>query len=352
MAQPLGFQRSILTALAFSTFSFAAHAAEVYNKDDVKLSLGFGARVQAVSNGDQDFSANMSSLRLYSGASYKDWLKLEFNTELDGEDDIHLLDAVVKAEANEAFNVWAGRFLPPSDRSNLSGPYYLGQWNFPIAQAYPAIFAGRDNGLAVWGQFQGGQYKYQAGVFAGREGAFNPNHQQLFAGRIVINFLDPEPGYYNSSTYYGEKDILALGFTVQSQKDAATDLVTTGDFTGWSLDGLFERKFQDWVATVEGTYYNYDTDDVNDPTLRQGKSWFLLGALLAPQKFGLGKVQPTVRYATYDSDFLGTSKTWDFGVNYIINAHNLKFSLMWQRSQADTSAPWGDAVVAGLQLQF
>ena len=27
----------------------------------------------------------------------------------------------------------------------------------------------------------------------------------------MVDVLDPEPGYYNSSTYYGTKDVLAFG---------------------------------------------------------------------------------------------------------------------------------------------
>ncbi len=38
--------------------------------------------------------------------------------------------------------------------------------------------------------------------------------------RLVANLLDPEPGYYNASTYYGEKNIAAIGFSLTDQHDA------------------------------------------------------------------------------------------------------------------------------------
>ena len=47
------------------------------------------------------------------------------------------------------FNVWSGRFLPPSDRANLYGPYYAHHWAVytdGIQDGYPFIFQGRDNG--------------------------------------------------------------------------------------------------------------------------------------------------------------------------------------------------------------
>ena len=46
--------------------------------------------------------------------------------------------------------MWAGRFLPPSDRFNLDGPYFLNAYNFPIVQAYPALENGRDNGCCYY----------------------------------------------------------------------------------------------------------------------------------------------------------------------------------------------------------
>src|ERR1041384_5777303 len=122
---------------------------------------------------------------------------------------IHVLDAVAQFEPSELFNVWMGRFLPPSDRANLSGPYYQNAWNYPgTVNGFPSIYAGRDDGVAAWGQTGGGKFKYQAGVFT-----VDPSvviGDAIFAARAVYNFLDPEPGYYNSSTYYGAKDILAV----------------------------------------------------------------------------------------------------------------------------------------------
>ena len=105
----------------------------------------------------------------------------------------------------DAFNVWLGRLLPPSDRANLDGPFYLLNLDFPFVSAFPAIFAGRDDGGAIWGELLDKHFKYQVGVFNGVRGKDSPNRKDsvLLAARLVYNFLDPEPGYYNASTYYG-----------------------------------------------------------------------------------------------------------------------------------------------------
>ncbi len=52
------------------------------------------------------------------------------------------------------FNIWVGRFLPPSDRANLYGPFYAHEWDVytdGIQDGYPFVFQGRDNGVVYWG---------------------------------------------------------------------------------------------------------------------------------------------------------------------------------------------------------
>jgi hypothetical protein len=46
-----------------------------------------------------------------------------------------------------------GRMLPPSDRANLSGPFYVSAWSFPgVVSNYPNLAVGRDNGMLLWGK--------------------------------------------------------------------------------------------------------------------------------------------------------------------------------------------------------
>ena len=53
-----------------------------------------------------------------------------FNTDYNGAtDSINVLDAVAEIGLAPEFNIWAGRFLQPSDRANLYGPFYAHDWN-------------------------------------------------------------------------------------------------------------------------------------------------------------------------------------------------------------------------------
>ena len=78
------------------------------------------------------------------------------------------MDAIGRFEFNQYVNIWAGRFLPPSDRANLYGPYYANDWTpyaDGVADYYPNVAIGRDNGVAYWGDF--GLAKVQLGLFDG-----------------------------------------------------------------------------------------------------------------------------------------------------------------------------------------
>ena len=135
------------------------------------LRTSFTSVENAAPDGESSSSDfNLDSVRLYINGQVTDTIKMTVNTEYDGvEEKMRVLDAIARFEYSDTFNLWAGRFLPASDRSNLSGPYYLTTWNFPSVQAYPAIFAGRDDGVAYWGQVNEGQFKWQFSVTEGPE---------------------------------------------------------------------------------------------------------------------------------------------------------------------------------------
>src|SRR3569832_2234506 len=234
----------ILSPLS-STTSSVAHAGGTIKIDDTRsISLGVGLRTSfnmikdAAPDGtsrSKDFK--LDDARLYIGGQLHELIGFELNTETQTTSDpaatesIRVLDAVLKFGFNDYFNIWIGRFLPPSDRSNLSGPFYLNSWNFPLVKRYPAIFAGRDDGAAIWGQFGKGFFKYQVGAFQGlgTTGAVpNQKDSLLYTGRLPLNLWDPEPGYYNSSTYYGAKNVLALGLVAMSLLCAVGSAAASG----------------------------------------------------------------------------------------------------------------------------
>jgi hypothetical protein len=211
----------------------------------------------------------------------------------------------------------------------------------------------------VWGQINGGQFKYQLGFFEMNPqpgGTANPR----FAARAVYNVLDPEPGYYNSSTYFGTKDILAIGAVFQYQPapegapdDAANAL--------WNLDVLYENNFGGaGTLDVEGAFYGFGGAD-------QGTSFFLLGSFLIEQKVGIGQFQPMLRiqragWSDGDSfdgvvappDEDASRITVDGGIHYIINGHNARLAATIQHTTtkvADLDSVDDTILILGGQIQ-
>ena len=202
--------------------------------EDTWLTVGAGLRtsysatrtsaVGVSGAGPYDNNFNIDNARIYLNGRGHDCLGFEFNLDTNnaqnfwdhkdnasyvGESsaDMRILDAIVKFEFNDLVNIWMGRMLPPSDRANLSGPFYQNAaWAFPFTQfGYQDIFQGRDDGAALWGQLGGGAVKYQIGVYEGVNseagfetqniGAGAGSDDLLFAGRFTVNLLDPESGY-------------------------------------------------------------------------------------------------------------------------------------------------------------
>ncbi len=358
-----------------------AHAGAVISfGDDKSISIGFGLRTSftSLSYGAPDGKSrsadfNLDSIRLYLGGSLNKYIKGTFNTERASDGTINVLDGYGQFEFADWINLWVGRMLPPSDRSNLDGPYYLNDWLFPgIVSQYPAKFAGRDDGATLWGKPFDKKLVYSFGVFEGHNrvtGASNQSDNVLFAGRVAYNFWDPEPdpAYYTSSTYYGSVNVLTLAVAGMFQKDGVGTAGLKGDYKSWNIDGLFEKNLADiGVVTLEGAYYQYNTGGVADVAtnfngagstanvggLTQGRAYLADGAFLFPQTIGWGKFQPVARYQEFDASLTHTStRQYDMGVNYVIDGHNARVTADYAIIQ-QSGKKENNEIVLGVQLQY
>lgn len=361
----------LILALGLVTGSGLVQAGGMLKIDDTKwVSIGAGIKTSfrasedsAPSGSDWSKDFNVDSARIYINGQVHEYIKLEFNTEKEGDANVRILDVVGKFEFSDYANFWVGRFLPAVDRFNLDGPYYLNTYDFPIVQGYPAIFAGRDDGISYWGQHNGGQFKWQFGAFQGCSdsnacGASGANTEDnlLYTYRFVYNVFDPEPGYYNSSTYYGAKDILAIGVAGAMQSDATGTAANPADLNIYSVDVLFEKPMPGGVLTAEGAWFNYDYDDAtNTPGLfPQGDSYLLSGAWLFPQQVGIGQLQPQLRYQNVDTDAGVETEQWEAMLNYIIDGHNAKVTFSYGNTEVSGGGASTDSdfILVGLQLQI
>jgi len=106
--------------------------------------------------------------RIYLAGDVTENISVMFNTDYNNStNNMGILDAVGQFHISPKLNVWFGRFLPPSDRANLYGPFYANEWsvyNDGIQDGYPFVFQGRDNGVAYWGDFKAGAAKVKVSV--------------------------------------------------------------------------------------------------------------------------------------------------------------------------------------------
>jgi hypothetical protein len=304
---------------------------------------------------------NIDNARLYLNAAGHDILGAELNFDINNAQgfgagttesgEFRVLDAILKIEFGDLVNIWMGRMLPPSDRANLSGPYFQNNWAFPYTQfGYYNIFQGRDDGIMVHGSVREGAVEYALGVYDGYDGT--PSDELMVAGRLSVNLLDVEEGYYNSSTYHGTKEILTLGFAFQNQQDA----VAVGtDYDAYNFDLLYERPTSSGgVVTLEGAYYSFaGTQSDND-----GHSYFLLVSYMLASEYSVGaltgRVVPYFRHQEFTRDANADDlaiRSNDWGFHYVIHGHNARVTFEYSDVDTDTTSQI-DSLKLGMQLQF
>ena len=287
------------------------------------------------------------------------------------------LDLIGQLDFMDAFHVWLGRMLTPSDRSNFSGPWFMPAWNYSgVLDGYfgprGTEEVGRETGMTVWGDINKGKFKYYLGVLdldsnfgvlsktgAGGMAAQNP----LISARLAYAFVGSEPGFYGSSTYYGGQDIVALGAAFQYQKKYA--LPGPKDAAGvqgpdvkdnlveFNADLLAEKKLDAGTPGIEAAYYHEsgDSRSFNDffyvmPTFTTGEILPAKGKLNALFRFQMAK--------TGDDAAKATHTIFEPAVAYLFKDYFAKLQLSYSYGKTTTDAGTANKyqfVQLGFQIQ-
>lgn len=368
------------TALAGATITFG---------EDKSITAGFGfissysSVEDAAANGSRSNDFALNSARLYLSGSFNKYIKGMLNTERTGGGtdlngsgaNVEIIDANVQLQITPEVAIWAGRFLPPSDRANMAGPYYSsggggGYWaNIVSRYGWNGGVIGRDEGVAVvssllddhlaisFGAFEGDNIFRFSGVGALSETAGRKD-KPMYAGRVQYAFWDSEPGYYGTGNYFGAKDILTVGISGKQKTDGAVSATGVGDYTNVSIDLLMEKKnVGPGTLSLEAAYYDYDTDKVF--TSEQGKAYYVGTGYLFNQQVGWGKFMPFARYQEFDADNNVKTERIDVGVNYVIAPYNALISAEYQQTDVSGSGSTTlpnrgktDAILISMQFQF
>ena len=159
---------------------------------------------------------------------------------------------------------------------------------------------------------------------------------------------------------------MAVAFVARYEQDGAgigTTATTQGDYFGWNVDVLMEKKLSNGaVLNLEGSYYDTDTDDIDDGTITQGQSYRMLASYMLPNKVGWGKFQPYARYQHVAQDQcagancgggnFGTRGIMEGGLNYIIDGHNAKIMSSYISDKASSNAEPTHRFILGMQFQL
>lgn len=325
---------------------------------------------------DTTMDFNFRRNRLALMGRYGDMMSLYVQTEFlesqnigtfnvpDSKNDagFSILDAAMRFEINDSFNVYLGKLKYNLSRENLEAceaPLTLDRSLF-IRAPYVGT---RDNGVAVWGNFLNGLLQYRADVMEGRSAttaaapAPESNFRYSFRGHVSV--LDPENKYGYKGTYLGKKKVLTVGGAYQyEQKVAYADTVAkTGakDYKAWTVDGFFEYPLEGiGTVTLSGAYEDIDLGDAYkganpDPDTvglnGQKNGYYVKGAYMLPmlplQFFG--------RYEKWRFAALNTSTTNDAtqnifdqgvdwyggGLNYYFRDQNLKLTMEVSKTNFD-----------------
>ncbi len=301
---------------------FMVRRAYFYIKGQATEKVGFFAHLAADRNGQDGL--DKPSVGLGSGFAVRDaWVNYKFN------------DACI-------FQI--GRMYIPFTRNyGTTSTFGLLTLDLPFTQGgiRGGVFytnnAGlsRDDGVVLWGNPFDGRIQYRLGVSEGVESnAENLDNNLRFTGRVSVNLLEPEKGWFNKGSYLGKKKVLAIGAGYDYQPDLTLGGKDDQSNEAWTTDIFFDHPVGGGAVTAELSYVNLknSTQNLGFSRLVKGENaqiYYIQAGYLFPGQIGPGRVQPYFRYEHIDVKDAPDTSFPCVGINYLIKGHSAKFTLDW-----------------------
>jgi hypothetical protein len=268
------------------------------------------------------------------------------DTSVKNTPGMNILDAFVTYKAvGDALKIDAGYMLPAMAHNALQGATTLYSWDYFVysfrhsnsfqSSADPT---GRDAGVQLRGLVLDDHLEYRIGLFQGlREGqtADEVGSQNFFrtTGRLQINLLDPEPGFFYAGTYLGTKSVFSIGgsFDIQDEYkyfagDVFADVpvgpgVVTAQVNVAHWDGGDFVDLPNQTAVMAEAGFTIDSVHLS-PIVRFEKLWVDPAAPPDQTRLGLG-----LAYWAYGHNFnlkaFYTRRTTD-GADHAANLFNVQ----------------------------
>lgn len=297
-------RKKLLTLAAVSTLAvpFAAQSeVKVKLNEDTGITLGFRLQTYYLNNDpdsgaapsdENEFLVRRARLRLKGDITkyFSAFMQTEFandnlrdsgNSGLSGGG-VRMIDAFVTVKPWTLFQINAGELMSPASRQNTTSSAALMTWDRPLQNNKTLTWgtrsvgslqtrtlgftnAGlkgdvdvRDLGVTVFGFHPFSDLisgKYYVGVYQGSDQEVDSNKR--FTARVQFNLFDPEPGYYNNSTYLGKKKTIGIGAAYDTQNNVADDVAGQAvDYKWYSVDLFGDYPLGPGSVTLESAYNN------------------------------------------------------------------------------------------------
>jgi len=252
----------------------------------------------------------------------------------------------IEGEFKDAFKIDAGFMLPPMAHNAVQGAgtlYSLDYYSnsFLHSNAFGGVApVGRDLGVQARGLIMD-HVEYRLGLF---QGLRQPQSDKIashnffrFTGRLQVNLLDAESGFFYGGTYLGAKKIVSLGGSADIQ----------GDYKYFAGDVFVDLPVGPGVLTAQVNYAHWNGNGfVNLP-----KEWAVMGEA-GYNIFTM--INPLVRAEYLVSTAANGDETktarYGGGINWWTYGHNVNLKSLYQFVKVD-GAPKGFSQV-DLQWQL
>jgi len=234
--------------------------------------------------------------------------------------------ATVKA-LDDVIMIDLGYMLPPLAHNALQGATSLYGWDyFSNSFRHSNVFGsttdpiGRDSGAQLRGLLFGGILEYRVGLFQGRREPASTQSvasRNFFraAGRVQLNLLDAETGFFYAGSYLGKKRILSFGVSYDFQDD----------YHHSSGDGLLDIPLGPGVLTaqVDASHWNGGSwvNMPNQTALMAEAGYLFDAANLSPiLRFEKRWVNNETAAVPDETRFGGGLAFWPYGHNVNVKA--------------------------------
>ncbi len=379
-------------SLAIAVPLTADAGAKIKIDDQTNIELGVRLQTQLffteanVDPADPEFEQQSSFLirraRLKFRANYSTWLttyvQSDYEEQAGTSSDMRIIDAYVLLKPHPLAWVYVGQNMAPALRANVTSSgaflaldrpgitYRSLSWGARGKYAFTNTTFGdsnsrllsqgranvRDLGVTLFGNHSftdSAHLKYYLGAYDGAQSASEDNLR--FTGRVQLNLLGKEAGYYNDGTYLGEKRTIGIGASYDTQNAVALDQATSGkvDYALWSVDLFTEMPLPVGSLSAEVGYADLDLGGGGTLATAGGTA---LGNASQSQGSGLygqvgyhfKNIQPWVAYEEWKSDAatdLGSFKAYRAGLNYYLKGTDVKAVVGYERFEPEVPLSGG-----------